>query len=187
VTRVVTLQSLLARLLVLACAGAHVGHAQASIARSQLATVSQQVGGTSIEVRYRRPVARGRVLFGTLVPWGHIWTPSADSAARITISSPITVNGASLAAGTYSIWSIPDSLSWTIVFNAAGAAFHKSYPEGRDVLRVRATPQRGDHVESLMFSFPLVDADSAVMTVRWGTTIVPLTIRSVEPSQPAGP
>ena len=56
-----------------------------------------------------RPVARGRELFGALVPWGRIWTPSADSAARITLSTPIEVNGSRLAAGTYSIWTIPDS------------------------------------------------------------------------------
>jgi hypothetical protein len=44
---------------------------------------------------------------------------------------------------------------------------------------VRATPQHGDHVESLLFAFPMVDADSTVLQLRWGTTIVPLTIRAV--------
>ena len=153
--------------------------AQAAIPKSQLAVVVQQVAGTRIEVLYRRPVARGRQLFGALVPWGHIWTPSADSAARFTISTPVTVNGSSLPAGTYGIWAIPDSTSWTVIFSGSAAVFHLRYPDGKDILRVRAVPQRGDHVESLMFAFPLVDADSAVLNLRWGTTIVPLTIRAV--------
>src|SRR3954470_18208492 len=42
--------------------------------KSQLGTVSQVVAGTKIDVTYRRPVARGRDLFGALVPWGRIWT-----------------------------------------------------------------------------------------------------------------
>ena len=146
--------------------------------RSQLGTVSQMVAGTRVEVVYRRPVARGRQLFGALVPWGHIWTPSADSAARFTISAPVDVNGSRLAPGSYSMWAIPDSTHWTLVFNRDASVFHLRYPEGHDVLRVQATPAQGEHVETLLFSFPVVDADSAVMQLRWGTTIVPLTIRA---------
>ncbi|MEO5817076.1 MAG: DUF2911 domain-containing protein [Gemmatimonadaceae bacterium] len=149
-----------------------------NVVRSQLGTVTQQVAAAKIELLYRRPVAHGRVLFGTLVPWGKIWTPSADSAARITFSAPVTVNGAALPAGTYGIWTIPDSSSWTVIFSGSATAFHLRYPDGQDVLRVRATPLHGDHVESLLFAFPMVDADSATLQLRWGTTIVPLSIRA---------
>jgi len=149
-----------------------------SPARSQLGVVTQSVGAARIEITYRRPVARGRELFGALVPWGRVWTPSADSAARITISDPIEVNGAKLAAGSYSVWTIPDSASWTVIFNAVPSAFHLRYPSDRDVLRVQAAPARGDHVETLMFAFPMVDADSARLEIRWGTTVVPLTLKS---------
>jgi hypothetical protein len=166
-------------LLALAALGgsSHPAHAQ-NVPRSQLGTVVQQVAAARIELLYRRPVAHGRSLFGALVPWGKIWTPSADSAARITVSAPVTVNGAALPAGTYGIWAIPDSASWTIIFSGNAAAFHLRYPEGQDVLRVQSKPQRGDHVESLLFEFPMVDADSATLQLRWGTTIVPLTIRA---------
>src|ERR1041385_5362716 len=113
------------------------------IRKSQLATVSQMVGLTRIEIIYRRPVARGRTLFGALVPWGRVWTPSADSAARITLSDAVQINGAKLAAGSYSIWAIPDSASWTVIFNSTAAVFHRNYPgEGSDVLRVRAPPPK---------------------------------------------
>ena len=167
--------SRIAALVVLAALSAN---AQAS-RKSQLATVSQQVAAANLEITYRRPVARGRELFGTLVPWGRVWSPSADSAARLRITAPITINGSPLAAGSYSVWAIPDSSSWTVIFSSTAVVFHMNYPTGADALRIRATPIKGDHVESLEFAFPLVDADSAQLHLHWGTTIVPMTVRSV--------
>lgn len=146
--------------------------------RSQLAVLAQNVGAGRVEITWRRPVARGRDLFGAVVPFGKVWTPSADSAARITFSGPVEINGASLAAGTYSVWSIPDSTSWTLIFSSAPAVHHMRYPDGRDVLRVSAVPTKGEHVETLSFTFPMVDADSALLQIRWGTTVVPLMIRA---------
>ena len=165
--------------LTLAAAASAILSSCANAQRSQPGTVTQMVAGTRIEVFYHRPVARGRSLFGALVPWGRIWTPSADSAARFAVSAPVTVNGAALAAGTYGIWAIPDSTEWTVIFSGEADAFHLRYPEGKDVLRVRTTPLRGEHVETLQFAFPVVDADSAVLQLRWGTTIVPLAVRAV--------
>lgn len=151
------------------------------VPRSQLGSVSQQVADVRISLKYRRPVARGRALFGALVPWGAVWTPSADSAAVLSVSRPITVNGSALPAGTYGVWAIPDSASWTFIFSATPAAFHLRYPEGRDVLRVRARPVRGEYVETLEFAFPMVDADSARLELRWGNTVVPLRLRAGTP------
>ena len=58
---------------------------------SQAGAVMQWVANTKIEISYHRPVARGRELFGKLVPFDKVWSPSADSAAVVTISTPITV------------------------------------------------------------------------------------------------
>lgn len=150
-----------------------------SNAKSQLGVVSQVIAGARVEITYRRPVARGRALFGELVPWDRVWTPSADSGAHFETSGPLEVNGAALAAGKYSVWTIPDSASWTIIFSSVESAFHRAYPSGHDVLRVKATPTKGDYVETLMFAFPVVDADSARLELRWGTTVVPLSIKAV--------
>src|SRR5688500_4055924 len=72
--------------------------------RSQLATVSQLVGAARIDIVYRRPVARGRDLYGALVKWGVVWTPSADSAALLTTSTDLDVNGKRLPKGRYALW-----------------------------------------------------------------------------------
>jgi DUF2911 family protein len=145
---------------------------------SQLGSVMQEVAGARIEIVYRRPVARGRDLFGALVPWGRIWTPSADSAARITLSAPVEIEGHRLDAGSYGIWTIPDSTQWTVIFSGQANAFHLRYPEGQDKLRVQVAPRSGEHVETLSFLFPMVDGDSAVLELRWGHTVVPLKLRT---------
>src|SRR5262245_55208933 len=74
---------------------------------SQLGSVSQDIAGTRIDIVYRRPVARWRRLFGALVPYDEVWTPSADSAATFTVSRAVEVNGKELPAGSYAIWAIP--------------------------------------------------------------------------------
>jgi hypothetical protein len=152
--------------------------AQEPTRRSQLGVVSQWVAGARIEITYRRPVAHGRELFGALVPYGKVWTPSADSAARISVSAPIQINGGTLPAGTYSIWATPDSTSWSIAFNSSAERFHLNVPSGGTVLTVRAKPLQGDYVETLMFAFPMTDADSARLELRWGKTVIPLSIKA---------
>src|SRR5687768_12549458 len=91
-----------ALLLALSDVAARPAHAQPP-RRSQRAAVMQMVGTTRVEITYSRPVARGRALFGALVPWGRIWNPGADTATAISVSAPVLVNGARLPAGSYSL------------------------------------------------------------------------------------
>ncbi len=154
-----------------ACAEAQVGR------RSQYATVSQTIGPAEVSVIYRRPVARGRELYGALVKWGVVWTPSADSAALLTTSTDLDVNGSRLPKGRYAIWAIPDSSSWTIIFSSR-PAFHLRLPQAADeVLRVQSRPVQGEHMEALAFYFPVAEADSATLNMHWGRTIVPLRLK----------
>ena len=156
-------------------------HAEAQPGRrSQRGTVTQSVNGTEISIRYYRPVLRGRVPFPGVVTWGRTWTPGADSATRIETNGAIDVEGKSLPAGKYSIWIVPQEKdAWTVIFNRAADVFHLSYDESQDVLRVdaRATAA-GESVETLEFSFPVVDADSAVLQLRWGTIVLPLHLHA---------
>ena len=148
--------------------------------KSQLATVSQVVSNAKIDIVYRRPVARGRELFGALVPYGKIWTPSADSAAVFTTSGDIDIAGQRLKKGSYAMWMVPDSSEWAVVFSADAHVFHLKHPSsGDEVLRVKVKPlQSADHMESLGFYFPMVDADSAVLVMQWGKTVVRMPLKS---------
>ena len=165
-------------MVVLLCACSSHSGAQSG-RKSQQATVTQAIGPSEIEIRYRRPVARGRTLFGALVPWSKVWTPSADSAALFTTSTDLTVAGSRLPAGTYAVWMIPERTDWSVIFSSAQPAFHLKLPASSDeVLRVKAKARDGEHMETLGFYFPLVDGDSAVLNMHWGRTVVPLSIRA---------
>src|SRR5437016_12896778 len=78
------------------------------IPASQHGSVTQRVGLTDIAVSYNRPVARGRRLFGDLVRWGRIWHPGADSATTISFGHDVTIAGHDVAAGRYTLWTIPE-------------------------------------------------------------------------------
>jgi uncharacterized Zn-binding protein involved in type VI secretion len=143
---------------------------------SQHGSVSQQVANTTITIEYNRPVARGRALFGSLVPYGKVWCPGADSCTTIQVSTDVKINGQALARGTYSLWAEPQQERWTIIFNSAQPVFHTRYPSDKDVLRVQATPRQGPQMETLAFYFPVVDANHAELVLHWGTVVVPLTI-----------
>ena len=150
-----------------------------TIPRSQHGTVSQRVGVTDIAIAYNRPVARGRALFGSLVPWGRVWHPGADSATTIDFSRDVQIEGHDLPAGRYTLWTIPTPDRWTVIFSHAVGVFHIPYPgESRDALRVAVTPEQGGPMEVLAYYFPVVGPDSAVLRLHWGTTIVPIRIHT---------
>ncbi len=147
---------------------------------SQRASVSQSVAFTTIGITYGRPSARGRALFGALVPWDSIWHPGADSATRITFNHDIAVEGKLLPAGAYSIWIVPrEHAPWTVIFSSKSRAFHKPYPGGNlDVLRIEVAPEVASAVETLSLYFPEVLRDEAVLRIHWGTTAIPIRIKA---------
>lgn len=153
-------------------------HAQ--FPRSQHATVTQQIQATAVSISYNRPVARGRELFGSLVPWGRRWHPGADSATTISFSRDVVIDGHALAAGRYSLWTIPEAppQPWTVVFNKGVGGWHTNYPgESQDALRLTVTTDTASYMEALTYYFPLVDADSAVLRLQWGRVVVPMKIK----------
>ena len=145
--------------------------------KSQPATVMQAIGATQVTIVYNRPDARGRKLFGELVPWGKVWCPGADEATTITVTRDVLVAGQRLPAGKYSIWAIPGPAEWTLIFSKAADVFHIPYPgPAQDALRVTLKPQAGPFMEALAFYFPAADADHALLYLHWGETVVPVPL-----------
>jgi DUF2911 family protein len=145
---------------------------------SQRGSVSQTVAFTTITVTYGRPVARGRALFGQLVPWDSVWHPGADSATRIVLDHDVVLEGHAVKAGEYSMWLIPrERGAWTFILSNAAHTFHKPYPGAEhDVLRTEVTPERSSHMETLAIYFPVVLRDQATMRIHWGETAVPIRL-----------
>ena len=147
---------------------------------SQRQSITQNVAHTRIAIEYGRPVARGRELWGKLVPWDSVWHPGADSASRISIDRDITVEGHPLKAGEYTLWLIPrDGKPWTIIFSRAAHVFHRPYPGASDdVLRVDVMPETASHLESMTIDFPMVLRDEATLRIQWGTTAVSVHLKA---------
>jgi Protein of unknown function (DUF2911) len=154
---------------------------------SQRGSVTQSVAFTDIAVTYGRPVARGRALFGQLVPWDSVWHPGADSATRVSFSHDVLLEGREVRAGEYSLWIVPrDGRPWTFILSRAAHVFHKPYPgPSQDALRVDVAPESVSHIESLAIYFPLVLRDEAVMRIHWGETGLPIRIKA--PYRPSVP
>lgn len=148
------------------------------IPKSQLARVQQHVGPVVITIDYSRPVARGRRLFGGIVPHGKEWNPGADRASSLRVSGDVELEGQAVSKGSYSIWAVPGPDEWTLILSNAADVYHEPYPAGRDALRLRIKPESGPHMETLGFYFPMVDGDSARLHLHWGETVVPIQIRA---------
>jgi hypothetical protein len=114
------------------------------------------------------------------VNWGRTWTPGADSATRIEIDGPVEFEGQALPAGRYSLWVVPQqNEAWKVIFNKQADAFHLSHDESQDALTLQVRPVLlSTSVETLQLSFPVVDADSAVLELQWGTVALPIRLRA---------
>lgn len=149
---------------------------------SQRGIVGQTVAFTDITIRYGRPVARGRVLFGDsgVAKWEAVWHPGADSATRISLSHDVLIEGRLVPAGEYSVWLIPREHSpWTFILSRAAHVMHTPYPgEAQDAFRSDVTAERGAHMETLAYYFPLVLRDDAVLRIQWGETFITLRIKA---------
>ena len=141
---------------------------------SQHGTVSQRIADTTITVDYNRPVARGRELFGKLVPYGRVWCPGADDCTTMEASTKVTFEGQELPAGKYSVWTEPGPERWGVIFSKQANVFHTRYPAGQDALRLEITPRAGSHMETLSFYFPVVDGHKGELALHWGTVVVPI-------------
>ena len=147
---------------------------------SQSGSVWQEIANTSITITYDRPVARGRELFGGIVPFGEIWNPGANDATALEFSRNVTINGNPLPAGKYSLWAIPDPNRWTLIFSREADVYHTPYPgEEHDALRFMVSSRLGEHIETLAYYFAAVEKKDAELRLHWGDTYVPMSI-SVE-------
>lgn len=194
--------SLCAVLFVLALAGATV--AQVRVPRpSQKASVMQTIGVTDVTITYSRPAVKGRKIWGdptpaqadvkgeatlddqnvrpkdaVIVPWGHVWRTGANEATQFVVTDDVLINGQKLAAGSYSLHTIPTKDEWTIVFNGTANQWGSfSYDPAKDTLRVKAKPQWvNENQEWLEYTFNPVTDNSAQVNIRWEKVSVPFTV-----------
>lgn len=81
------------------------------------ADVSATLGGKKITVSYGRPFAKGRAIFGGLVPWNDVWRTGADEATTFTTEADVVIGGLKVPKGEYALFTIPTEKQWTLVLN----------------------------------------------------------------------
>jgi tetratricopeptide (TPR) repeat protein len=145
---------------------------------SQAATVSQRVGLTDITISYHRPAVNKRQVWGQLVPYGQVWRAGANENTVITFSTPVSVGGHLLPAGSYGLHMIPTEKDWTVIFNKESHAWGSFfYDEKDDALRITTTPRQAQFQERLSYWLDAADDTTATATLRWAALEVPFEIK----------
>jgi hypothetical protein len=147
---------------------------------SPLGSLKQRVGVTDIEVTYNRPGAKGRKVFGGLVPYGQIWRTGADAATRVNFSTPVKLNGAAVPAGTYELFTIPGETEWTVIVQAVHEKAQwgsYAYDPKNDTARFTAKPEAFPYlVETFAINIGDVRDSSATLALFWEKTRVPIRV-----------
>lgn len=171
---------------------------------SQKASVMQTIGVTDVTITYHRPGVKGRKIWGdplpeqkakvtgeatldnqnerpkdaVIVPWGHMWRTGANDATTFEVTDDVLINGQKLAAGSYSLHTIPNKDEWTIVFNGTSNQWGSfNYDPAKDTLRVKAKPAAlNENQEWLQFTIEPINDNSARVNIRWEKLSVPFTV-----------
>jgi len=139
--------------------------------------VEQIVGLTTIEVEYSRPSAKGRKIFGDLVPFGEMWRTGANMSTTIELDSDVMVEGALLPKGKYSLFTTPTPDTWVITFNKnpeLGGVDERKAEE--DVLTVKVPSGKCEMTETFTIGFADVKDDKAVLELSWENTKVRVSL-----------
>lgn len=129
------------------------------------ATAMNDIDGLQIKIDYSQPSVKDRVIWGELVPYDKIWRTGANEATTIEFSRDVKVNGENVAAGRYSLFTIPGEKGWTVILNSEADQWGSyKYNEEKDVMRFSVKPEATEEkVEQLTFE---VD-DEGTVSMMW--------------------
>lgn len=148
---------------------------------SPLATVRIPLEDGTVQVCHGRPSARGRVVFGGLVPYGELWRTGANEPTRIYTDQPISIAGVSLEPGRYSIYSRPDSDGWEIFLNRSTLHWGNDLSESvraQEIGHAEVPVERlAEPVETLTVRSEARAADAVSLILEWEGTRVRLELR----------
>lgn len=127
--------------------------------------------GKSITVDYSSPRAKGRKIFGALVPFGEVWRAGANEATTFVTTSDLMVGGTHVPAGSYTIFTVPNKDKWTLIINKKTGEWGIPYKYESDELarvdmKVSSTPSA---VEDFTISFDKA-AGGCSLRMEWENT-----------------
>lgn len=143
---------------------------------SPLRTAEGTVADKDIRVQYGAPSVRERTIWGDIAPYNEVWRTGANEATNVEFTEDVVVEGKSLPAGRYSLFTIPRQTGpWTVIFNSEWDLEHGhfQYKEEHDVLRVEVTPLRDQsHQEQLRIS-----VEEPGIVIHWEEVKLPIEVR----------
>jgi hypothetical protein len=133
-------------------------------------TVRAKIGNASITIDYSRPHARGRALLGNVIPYDRVWRTGANAATQFTTSAPIKLAGIPLAAGTYTLWTVPHQNGVDLIVNGQSGQWGTQYDRSRDVAKapMQSTTLRTP-VDQFTISVQPRDARHGTLALEWGS------------------
>lgn len=139
--------------------------------------IKQTVGLTDVEVTYSRPGARGRAVFGNLVPFGKLWRTGANENTIINFSDDVIIDGKTLKKGKYAIYTIPKIESWEVIFYLSTdnwglpENWNESYVVLRTTVKENALPTP---VETFTIGINGLDQNFAYLEMAWENSHIAL-------------
>ena len=94
-------------------------------------------GGKTVKVDYSSPRAKGRKIFGGVVPYGEVWRTGANEATTFVADTNVNVGGTAVPAGSYTIFTVPKADAWTLVISKKTGEWGTDYAgEKEDLARI---------------------------------------------------
>jgi hypothetical protein len=140
------------------------------------ATVTETLkNGTKVTINYAQPAVKGRTIGKDIAPYGKVWRTGANGATQFEVDKEVKINGQTLAAGKYSLFTIPGEKEWTIILNKTWNQWGAyKYAETDDVLRFTVKPAKAkEFTERMTFNIE----KSGKISLLWGDVDVNFTVK----------
>lgn len=152
-----------------------------STVKSVRSIAEKDINGRHLAVNYYSPAVRGRIIWGGLVPMNKPWVTGAHNATSLESGADLIINGKTVPAGKYALFTIPSVAGWTLIINKNWKQhLTDSYSEREDIVRVTVKPDSLDYVqERLRWAIDQTGEYKGTFDIRWEKVrlLVPFEIK----------
>lgn len=131
--------------------------------------------GTTITINYSQPGVKGRTIGKDLEPMeGKVWRTGANKATVFEVSKDVKVEGKTLPAGKYGLFTLVNGDEWTLIFNKTWDQWGAyNYKEADDALRVKV---KGGKTKAFTERMTFVVNKNGKVSLMWGDKQVDFTV-----------